>query len=723
MSAPIAPTPKNRPGTAGAAGYASHPSMAFSCQPCARRKVKCDRSTPLCSSCRKGRLDCIYEAPAPRARKRKPGEAGADDVYERLARYERVLRRHGLLEAAGASPAVEKDEEALEDPIFPLWNLPSGKLVVGQGKSRYVNSHLWRNLGDDEMERMGDEHAAHHDDDDDAADEEDGTVGIVEGPASDPLTGAFLGGQHHNLLMHHPTHAEAMILWAAYVDNVEPLLKVLHIPSMAKTIDTLSKQPGQANKADECLAFAVYHFAIVSMSDEECLQKLGSTSREVLLQRYNQATRQALVNASFLSTTAMTVLQALVLHLVCCRNEYDPHTFWILTGVATRIAQRMGLHRDGEVQGLSPFDVQMRRRLFFQILPLDGASSRMAGVGVSIPNDWDTRQPLNIDDEQIWPTMTEAPVAREGATEMMFCLARSSLGIFIAKPGKSVDASKHLDDRAREWAIKEAEKEVEERYIRYCDFVNPLHMLTISSARAGITAMRLRIRLQKVKNQNATPLERMDLFRLAQRILDTDAAVLAHAGLGRFRWHTRWFFLWGTWDSLVYILMTLWQRCELLSDQEKDDAWGKLEELCRNHIELAQPERALYLSFGRLFVRAWDACHDPLINYKSEPVFISTLRYYCEAGSSHASKKQKQKIENPTSAGSRNSSESVDWFKTTHEDDPSQLCMIHPMADADADKGFDEADWMLWDQLIRDYQIQSPTGPDEKEGNSLEKGL
>ncbi|KAG7110669.1 Transcription factor vrtR1 like protein [Verticillium longisporum] len=471
MSAPIAPAPTNSSDTAGASGYSSHPSMAFSCQTCARRKVKCDKSTPLCSSCRKGRLECIYEAPAPRARKRKPGEAVADDVYERLAWYERVLRRHGLLEAAGASPAAEKDEEAVEDPIFPLWNLPSGKLVVGQGKSRYVNSHLWRNLGDDEMERMGDEHAAHRDDDDDAADEEDGALGIVEGPASDPLTGAFLGGQHRDLLKHHPTHAEAMILWATYVDNVEPILKVLHVPSMAKTIDTISKQPGQANKADESLVFAVYHVAIVSMSDEECLQKLGSTSREVLLQRYNLATRQALVNASFLSTTAMTVLQALVLYLVCCRNEYDPHTFWILTGVASRIAQRMGLHRDGEVQGLSPFDVQMRRRLFFQILPLDGASSRMAGVAVSIPDDWDTRQPLNIDDEQIWPTMTEAPVAREGATEMIFCLARSSLGTFIAKPGKSVDASKHLDDRAREWAIKEAEKEVEERYIRYCDFM------------------------------------------------------------------------------------------------------------------------------------------------------------------------------------------------------------------------------------------------------------
>ncbi|KAM0277935.1 hypothetical protein ACHAQH_005479 [Verticillium albo-atrum] len=567
MSAPIAPAPANG-SRSGAAGHSSHPSMAYSCQTCARRKVKCDKTTPTCSSCRKGRLECIYQAPAPRARKRKPGEADGDDLHERLARYERVLRQHGLLEAA-----------------------------------------------DDEMERIADKSKAEDDDDNDAVDAENRATGTVLASASDPLTGA-------TLFQYHPTHAEAMALWATYVENVEPILEILHIPSMAKMIETTSQQPALASKDDRCLLFAVYHFAVVSMSDEECRKKLGTTPRVILIQRFNLATRQALVNASFLSTTAMAVLQALVLFLVACRHDYDPSTYWILTGVAARIAQRMGLHRDGEALGLPPFDVQMRRRLFFQILPLDGAASRMAGTAVSMPDSWDTRQPLNIDNEQIWPDMTEAPQAREGATDMIFCLSRSYLGTFFAKTGKAAEASQPLNGQDSERTIKEAEREVEERYIRYCDIVNPLHMLTISSARAGITATRLRVRLQKVKSQTATTTERKELFHLAQEILDTDAAARAYTGLNRYWWHTRWFFLWGTWDSLMYILMTLWQRGDLFSSQEGDAAWERLEELCRNHSKLVEPKRPLYVAFGRLMVKAWDAGRASGSSGKPEPSFI-----------------------------------------------------------------------------------------------------
>jgi hypothetical protein len=129
-----------------------------------------------------------------------------------------------------------------------------------------------------------------------------------------------------------------------------------------------------------------------------------------MMQRYHFATRQALVNAYFLKTTEMSVLQSLVLFLLPCRYFYDSHTYWILTGVAVRIAQRMGIHRDGDKLGLSPLDVQMRRLLFYQLLPLDGNASVLSGTGISVmPDAWDTQPPLNIDDDQIWPGMTETP--------------------------------------------------------------------------------------------------------------------------------------------------------------------------------------------------------------------------------------------------------------------------------------------------------------------------
>src|SRR5687767_5022258 len=108
-------------------------------------------------------------------------------------------------------------------------------------------------------------------------DEEEGdqeVAGVIGGFASDPLTGAFMGSQQ-DLLQYHPTHTEAMALCETHIENVEPLCKILHIPSVVKMVEMVSQQPAMASKIDECLLFAIYHFAVFSMTDEECTDKFG----------------------------------------------------------------------------------------------------------------------------------------------------------------------------------------------------------------------------------------------------------------------------------------------------------------------------------------------------------------------------------------------------------------------------------------------------------------
>ncbi|OIW32878.1 hypothetical protein CONLIGDRAFT_554653, partial [Coniochaeta ligniaria NRRL 30616] len=589
--------------------------MPYTCQTCAKRKVRCDKTAPSCSSCRKGRLDCVYQAPAPRVRKRKL----SDDILERLARYERILQEHGLLDAGASPPARELESQ---DAINLYWNESetgrAGKLLTDQGRSRYIENNLWRNLAADEVHRLSDE-------------EEEGDqaiAGLSVGSTSDPLTEAFLEiGAVESLLQYHPTEAHSILLWETHRENVEPLCKILHTPSAANIVRKASQHPEMASKTENCLLFAIYHFAVFSMTNEECEKKLGQ-SRDALLQRYHFATRQALVKASFLKTNEISVLQALVLFLMPCRHTYDPHTYWILTGVAVRIGQRLGLHRDGEKLGLSPFDVQMRRRLFYQLFPLDGNASQGSGITIPmIPGAWDTQQPLNINDEQIWPGMTEAPKEQNAATEMIFCLSRSSVGRFLLIAGKSANgagSAQCKDYQEAEMAVRAAENEVEERYIRYCDIVNPLHFLTVGMARSGITYMRLRIRLLKIRNNTATDAERRDMLQLAQKILDTDTAANTHPGLARFGWHIRPFFLWGTWDSLIFVLTNLWKRSDLLSPAETNAAWERVEQIFHNHAELLDSKRTLHVAFGRLTLKAWDA--NPPSSSVLEPDFIASLR-------------------------------------------------------------------------------------------------
>jgi hypothetical protein len=688
----IAPNPDAASSTdfGGNAG-SPQPPKPYTCQACARRKVKCDKATPICSSCRKGKLECFYQAPPPRRRKRNLN----DDVEERLARYELILHQHGLLpQHADNSPSIE---ETPHEPISLRFNEPetsrTGKLLGGQGRSRYINSNLWYNLGDDEVQHMSDN-------------EEEAQVGIgVTGDfPSDPLTGAFMGSQQI-LLHYHPTHVEAMILWNTHIENVEPICKVLHVPSTSKMVEMASQKPEMASKADECLLFAIYHFAVFSMTENECAKDFGE-SRATLVQRYHFATRQALVNASFLKTTDIAILQALVLFLLSCRYFYDPHTYWILTGVAIRIAQRMGLHRDAEKLGLLPFDVQMRRRLFYQLLPLDLIASQMSGTGIGImPDTWDTQQPLNINDDQIWPGMIKAPEEQKGATEMIFCLARSCIGKVFAKAGKSMHGAgsgQFKDYNEVEPVIREVENEVEEKYIRYCDIVNPLHFLTIISARSAITAMRLRVRLPKFRNQTITQAERRELFQLSQKIIDADTAAYAHASLRKYyQWHMSSFFVWGSWDSLIFILTSLW-RSNLLSPAETDAAWSRVEQVYNNHDELLESKRGLHIVVGRLTLKAWDA--NPASSNVPKPAFVATLRSLRKGN--YETRTERQDSNATTLVGNTDIMSSID---ATPESDANILFgSLSDGMDLDMSNDFniDTADWMFWDQLIKDNQAQ-----------------
>ncbi|KAK5700641.1 hypothetical protein LTR97_005158 [Elasticomyces elasticus] len=666
------------------------PMMQYSCQTCAKRKIKCDKASPRCSGCVKGDHQCIYQAPPPRRRKRKlsseaEGSSRLDDVNQKLAQYEGILRANGLLppDASKTLSSTGPGSDII-DPMLPSDAFlepevsKNGKLVSGEGKSRYINSGLWRSVDDDDMPNL--------------SEEEDEAPDGVKVDLIDPLTGAFLC-HHQSLLDYHPTHSHAMMLWEAHIDMVEPLCKILHIPTTRKMIEMVTQQPAIASKSEECLLFAIYHFAVYAMTEEECLMRLAQ-GKAALLQAYHYAARQALVNASFLKTTELSIIQALILFLLSCRYTYDPHVFWILTGVTVRIAQRMGLQRDGQALGLAPFDTQMRRRVFYQVIPLDGMSSRMTGTGIGITQgSWDTKPPLNLNDDDIWPGMTKMPEEKKGATDMMFCLSRATVGKYFIRAGMG-SPSQHLKDRSEvEAVISETEDEVENGYIRYCDIVNPLHFLTMVSTRSAITNMRMRIILPKYQWKIATNPEKREFFFLAQRILDTDIAACSHSSLRKFQWHVSVFFVWGSWDSMIFTLTTL-RRPDMLSALEIDAAWSRMEQIYTNHSkELLISMQALQVAIGRIALKAWEVRARSNV---PEPAFITTLRSL-------------RKVNPRAKAEEINSSTMeamTEGLSSISPNDASGAFSSGSSTDFNQESGLDETDWMFWDQLIQDFQAK-----------------
>lgn len=679
-------------------------SMQYACQTCTRRKVKCDKLSPVCSTCAKSKLECSYQAPPPRKRKRRLSVG----PNEKLARYERMLQQHGLL-AVTESPEnggtdAEQAQTAAAQPT--QWNEASrvGRLVSGDGTTRYIDSNLWRNLGEEEMTRFADE--AENDEEEEVT----GNVSEEHLLRCDPFSAAFLGTTR-SLRHCHPSAADAMTLWRIHTQNVEPICKVLHVPTVSSMIEATSAHPHFASRSDECLLFAIYHFAIVSMDDEDC-QKMFNQSRASLRARYHNALKQALVNAAFLKTTQTPVLQAFLLYLLSSRHQNDPHTLWMLTGSAVRIAQRMGLHRDGEALGLPPFEVEVRRRIFYQLIPLDGYASQISGTGITVdPGSWDSKQPLNINDDQIWPGMTQKPEEQKGATEMIFFLARAEMGAWYMKSfdGKKLPPlyksfSWHGCDKNCPEMVDEMEGIIETKYLRYCDILNPIHTLLLGMVRSAANAARLRMKLPVLRNETATDEDRREACTLASRIIDTDSASHANPSLKRFMWHIKAFF---QWDALICMLISMTKR-GLLAPTELEDAWRRIETVYHNHAEIFERNRMLVAAVARITLKAWNA-NPPAFAMAGEPFFIEDLRKVyakCEGKRRRPAGKSTTAAEGTESA-------------TPAEPSPRGVSSSLEQNAYGMDLGlendftFDSSDWMFWDKLITDFR----NAPDDHFGD------
>ncbi|KAF7176403.1 hypothetical protein CNMCM7691_002532 [Aspergillus felis] len=676
---PIAPAPARAPSV----NMADLTTMGFNCQACVRKKIKCNRAVPACSSCSKAKLQCAYQAPLPRKRKRSHSE----DMYERLARYERILKENNLLPAASSLTPCGKEMQAsvviTPDPT-PVQPTKSGKLLSAEGKSRYIDNVLLLDAGEGDLCELS--NSDQDDYNDDTGTDEGTRTGLLGALAAHTVSGAILGSTR-SLTDQHPSYEVATKLWSAYVRNVDPLCKVLHVPTVTKMVDTIAKQPAVASKTDECLLFVIYYFAVFSLSDADCLQEFNQT-RNHMMSRYRSAVCQALVNASWLKTTAMPVLQAYTLFLVAMRTQIDSHTFWILTGIAVRLAQRMGLHRDGENLGLPPFEVQMRRRLFWQLLPLDGYAGQVCGTGISIsPNSWDTMQPLNINDEQIFPGMRQQPQEQRGASEMIFCLSRIELSNFYTRTGvrmKEIGGTIQFREAEDiEKLIDEVEDLIETKFLRYCDILNPLHFFTTGIVRSATNAVRLRARMPLLLKQTITDAERRELCTLAEKILDTNSAIYGNPSMRKFRWQMQAFFLW---DSLLCILLSI-AEAGFCSMSELDTTWNKVAEVYSNHEELVKRKRTLHITIGKLTLKAWLA--NPPSKSSPEPAFITALR-----------EQHEPKVKRPQ--------ERVDEMEETDRVADGILGLDELFGDIDGtgldrSGGFtlDSPDWVVWDQLCQ----------------------
>lgn len=126
-----------------------------------------------------------------------------------------------------------------------------------------------------------------------------------------------------NLRELHPPPMQAFMLWQTFLQNVNPLSKVIHSPLVQPQVLEASKDFDSVSKPAVALLFAIYAAAVMSLKEEDCQAQLNGC-KTALLSRYFSAAQHALAAASFMRSRHIVTLQAFVIFLVC--SSVNPRT-------------------------------------------------------------------------------------------------------------------------------------------------------------------------------------------------------------------------------------------------------------------------------------------------------------------------------------------------------------------------------------------------------------
>ncbi|KAI1758686.1 hypothetical protein GGR53DRAFT_472111 [Hypoxylon sp. FL1150] len=609
-------------------------TRGHSCVLCQQRKVRCDKSKP-CSNCVKAGVECRVVPPQPPRRRKK--RIPERDLVERLRKYEALLSQNGIeFDSLGpdvkiVDPGSVEDGDELEPEFIRQRSKESpGELNPDLISSPGETPHVPRTFKWFPYQREASSDCSLHvrlqlltsskfrPTDDiikDSSDEED--VGSTINQAYDRIYNRpdgfpfVIGGQFESVTEHHPSAIQIFQLWQIYLNNVNPLLKLTHTPTLQVRIIEASANLDKVSRPLEALMFSIYLMAITSIDEQEC-QATFNESRMILLAKYQWAAQQALLNAGFMRNPDLTVLQAYLLYLIGIRQYSDPRSLFCLTGIAVRLAQRMGLHRDGAQFQLSPFEVEERRRLWWTLAGFDRRIGEVCGsIITAISNGGNCKLPLNINDADLHLHAKDPPPPHTGATEMIFSLARLE---FAKAPGNdkmrgqssesNPQAIASVADHRLSSYLERFSTYMEDSYLKYCDPKVPLHYMTLLTTRANMCKLKIVAGFFRVALTAPAPLpagERDELFIEAIKMVEYDSMMQARQNLKGFLWYTQMHFPFPAYICLLTELRhrTTGDLCER--------AWQTICEHSDRRNMTAHARSPMHLSFSPLFVKAWDA--------------------------------------------------------------------------------------------------------------------
>ncbi|KAF3929729.1 hypothetical protein AA313_de0209501 [Arthrobotrys entomopaga] len=600
---------------------ASKSQRVLACVLCQQRKVKCDRKFP-CANCVRAQAHCVPATLTPRQRRRRFPEK---ELIDRVQHYEGLLRENNinfepLHSGSGSTAVLPVDHTSPSEDGGTSTDTPS---IEQQGKKPKPR-HMWHAMYQTML--ASDEEAEDEEDKSNAV--RDAVVKHIWDRTFDQYTNDNLlfGSPASTIDLHtlHPPQVQIFRLWQIYLDNVNPLLKITHTPTLQPRIIDAPADIENIPPTLEALLFSIYCMSVLSLGEEEC-EKLLGTPRAQTLGSYQFACRQALQNCDFLRSSDRECLIALFLYLVSIRPDTDPRSLSSMLAVAVRSAHRMGIHDEATNARSTPLEAEMRRRLWWALVIFDNRVCEMFDYKtVSLSPTWDCKIPLNANDSELRPEMTNPPAVfnEQVPTESLFVVVRSELADFtrhsafhldFTNPSLKTIRIKRENSNAQTSIRQESHEEllaleatVNGKYLRLCNPENSFHLMTMLSTKTAIAkGFLLEYYLNYISPSDQDP--KRDTFSHALTMLDSDTRLMTSPLTKGFQWYILFHFPFPAW---IHVLQ------DLRHEPNKtgvENAWEIMSDNYDVRVKNSRKgDRPLFVVFARMVLHTWSAREESL---------------------------------------------------------------------------------------------------------------
>jgi Fungal specific transcription factor domain len=207
-----------------------------------------------------------------------------------------------------------------------------------------------------------------------------------------------------------PPKAACDELVQSYMRTFEPVYRIFHAPSFWLDYGSFWKEPQSIPKSFVVKLALVFALGSAFRGNQKDLSQ-----REGLIRNWIYAAQWWLIGPSDSASLSIDGIQVGCLLILSRLTGPLSTPLWISTGSLLQMSMMMGLHRDTALfPSLTPFQVEMRNRLWVTVIELSAQSLLDSGVPLPLSlEEFDSKPPRNINDEDIFPGSKEEVQSRK----------------------------------------------------------------------------------------------------------------------------------------------------------------------------------------------------------------------------------------------------------------------------------------------------------------------